>query len=596
MANTTAVGADALLSFVIDAPSSVTNIGHPGLDNTPVADPVAAPTYTAGTTGTITGTPLYKFSWVVAGFETGPSPASTGTALSAKKAELDDVANCPDDRCTEKKIYRSEDGGTSYAWIGSIYDNVTETFSDNLAFGSALIDTKKKPRAASQIGNWYLKFAEPDSFQAEANYAEIQTNQLSGNSARGRSTPGLVTVPVQVVGALKAGLAIPMFSALYGKPTVAAVTSTPLTKYTFNSSTAKTDPRSLTALAYKGGTIPPEFLYGLVGTQMQMNIAGNALAMDTFTLAGNHHSVCGVGTEETGGSTYNGCLVSRGVRQDSGYASDFFVKITVGPTAGTFKVKMKVGALSAYGSTQYTVYYDVSTKKQIKGGTQVSEWFDAYDENDLPLGADSCENRLPFQLMFTGDVTGLALNDEFKVATSALIPGGTGTGYTGVPLHKLIGCRFGAANVTLKKNGSYLDCQGAQLTFAAPKAPINSLGPEARTASDFVDSGFYTGTAQITRRYNSREFEKALQKNDRVSLEILLEGGRIHLTPGTPSTNREYVKITFNQMAVSNTQSNVAGPSFINETINLTAEQPDDTDLNFCDVEIVSSENWQYLA
>ena len=293
-------------------------------------------------------------------------------------------------------------------------------------------------------------------------------------------------------------------------------------------------------------------------------------------------------------ASYKGSLVARGKRVDSLAAtSALYVKVTSSAAAGTFAVKFKVGSGASYSGSAVTCYYDTTTGKMMQGGSQATDWLEAQNEAGVNLGADSGENRAPFEILFTGDCSGLTSNDEFQVPCVALIPGATATAaYTGAPPRMILTPRFGAAMAFAKKAGAAVEAQTFDLTLVAPKKPIYSLGSTGRFAIDFADDGYYTAKAQMTRRFNSRSYEAVLQADQRVTLEFLLQGERIPTAPGTLSAFRESLSFYFPQARVSSVKSPVPGPGLVTETIELDPEQPDDSSLAFCTVTIYTRQNW----
>lgn len=596
-----ALGAEALVGWVIDAPSAPDssglaryNVGIPGFNPVTVTDPASPPSSAAGSSGSITGTVVHYFSFIVDGQESAPSAGSTPLVLSAKKASLTSVSVCSDARCTERRLYRSHDGGVTKYWIGGIYDNTTTTFTDDLAIDSAAIDYTRTPKSVSEIGaNYGFAFARVNTIDAQPTYGVIQPTELTGKAGIARAFPGQITVPTTVNDAMRASVAVAFLTSLFGKPTRTQMAGAPVYKFVWSSDTARLNPRSLTELHYKGGQIPPEFLFGLFATQMQLKASGGAIVTDAVTLAGIHHGLAGIGTVSVGGTTYTGKLVARGKRVDPKAATDaLYVKVTTAPAAGTFALKFKVGSGATYTGSAVTCYYDTSSKKMIRGGSQVSDWLEAQDEAGLNLGADTGENRAPFEILFAGDVTGLALNDEYVVPLVALIPGATvAANFTQQAPRFMITPRFGPAHAYAKRGGSVVEAQTFDLTLTAPKQAIYSLGPDGRIPVDFADNGYFQGKAQLTRRYSSREYEAILQADQRATLEFLLQGERIQSAPGVFSTYRESISFYFPQARVNSVKAPVTGPGLVTETVELDPEQPDDASLPFVTVTLYTRQD-----
>jgi hypothetical protein len=591
-------GADALLGIAIDAPSDLFQCGHPGLDDRLVAAPAVKLTAGDGGAGSISGSILYYYSHIVAGFETTLSPASDALVITSKNAALSDILVSADARCTMRKLYRSHDGGTTKYWLANIYDNTSTTYTDSLAVTSTLIDTTRVPRTTNETsGNNMLTFVRCDSYDLESGYGILASNELAGGAGASRAYPGPITVGGTVKGAIRSGSIVPFLTALYGAPTVSRA-GLPVISYTWTATTARlaASARSLTALTFKGGSLSPEILYGLMADTIDLSIDGGKIADDTVKLVGQQSSISGVATKHAG-TGYTGTLVARGVRGDAAYATtDLYVKVTTAPTTGTFAVKYTMGSSGTYTGSAHTLYYDLVSKKQTKGGTQQSDWAEAFDDSGVALGFDAGENRVPYQILFTGDVTTLSLNDEFIVPVTALIPGGTGTGYTAVPVHMPLPPRFGPAHVTILQGGTPLEALNATVKLGGPKEPYRCLGKEARIVLDLERGGFFTGQVTISRRYNDRTWENILRRDTRAAVVVKAEGERILSQPGTYSAVRETLQITYPQMRVTDAKSPVGGAGWILEAVTLDAEQPDDSAQEFFTIVLYSSQDWQFLA
>jgi len=592
-----AIGSDALLGIKIDATSDRYSVGHPSLDPVPLAAPTAATT-AAGAAGLVTGTVFYRWSYILAGgFLTAPSVVSTTLTVATKHVTLTDLTNSADPRVIGKIIWRSHTSDTTgFYWIGTVPDNTTETFDDNTAVTSAFIDKLINPMpSATEVGNWGFAFLDQTQFNLDAEYAEQDIPALSGAAGKNRGIVGAITVKGTMQGAIRAGGSVPAISALAGTPVKVDDIASELTRtYSWAMSTSKDTPRSLTGLVYKGGSLRPELFFGLQASQLALTMQGGQVVNDTVTLVGLMHGLSGIGTHAS--ATYLGTVVTRGIRFDAArLTTPLMIKCSTGPSAGVIKFKTKISG--AY-TGEYTLYYDTTSKKQIKGGTQVSDWWEVLDETGVRVGSDT-ENRLPFELMFTGDLSTIALNDEFTIPLQMLIPKvGTGVSpYTGIG-HKFIKTpRNTGAHCFIKKDGVILESTQASLTLTSPKQLYVALGPEARFGLDIEYVDFATATIQISGRYQDRAWETILQESDRAEVVILLEGERILATaPGVFSTYRELLQFTFPQCKVTQVNAPVSGPARIVEQVTLMAEQPDDTSKDFCTILVQTSQDWDFPA
>jgi len=362
-------------------------------------------------------------------------------------------------------------------------------------------------------------------------------------------------------------------------------------RYVWNPSVSLLSPRSITAQWYKGGSIAPELLYGLFVPQYALTAAAGALVNEQATFAGQHHGLAGVSTVVSGSSGYTGVILCRGVRQDADKALPIFIKISTGPSAGTIGIKVETKASSpTYPGSEQTLYYNTTSKFQTKGGTQVSDWYEVLDENGGKLGADAA-NRAPFEILFTGDMSTLALNDEFKIETTQLIPSAaSGATYTQYAPTFVAGCRFTSAHTYLTINGSTVEVHNATANIAVPRVPYYAHGPEARFPLDMLRNGYITSQMQVARRYDARTYELLRWADTRVTGSIELRGPVI--VSGGTTTYREQLLISYNQLAITNTDSNVANMNWIPETVTLAAEQPDNgTDEPFT-VTLFTADDW----
>ncbi len=91
-----------------------------------------------GAAGTLTGTYTWKVAFTAANGEEGQaSNASTGVALSAQQGTVTAIPT-GDARTTGRNIYRKGGQLSSYYLVGSIGDNISTTYSDNMTDLAAL--------------------------------------------------------------------------------------------------------------------------------------------------------------------------------------------------------------------------------------------------------------------------------------------------------------------------------------------------------------------------------------------------------------------------------------------------------------------------
>lgn len=108
---------------------------------------------TEGTSGNVDGTVSYLVTFYVTdtGQESVPFPLTDAVSITvtSKAVELSGIPISSDSQVTARRIYRTTDGGalTSAQLVGTISDNTTTIYTDNIADGSlgAIIDLAKDP-------------------------------------------------------------------------------------------------------------------------------------------------------------------------------------------------------------------------------------------------------------------------------------------------------------------------------------------------------------------------------------------------------------------------------------------------------------------
>ena len=300
----------------------------------------------------------------------------------------------------------------SEALLGVALDATSDTFNVG------------QPALTVAGDNYGFRFLRPDSFNLGATYETVEPSELTGSAFRGSNTPGAINVGGTVTGSIRTGSAVPVCYSMFGTAAKTELTASYAYQYVWTTA-GKNYPRSLTHLIHKGGSLTPEVLYGQFADQWQMSVEGDMPGTDTVTFVGHHHTTQGIGYQVAGTGTFAGTLLAYGVRADAKAVTDgLWCKVTSAPLAGVFKVKMKTGNATTYDGTEVTLAYDTTSKKQIQTGTQVTDRFVALDESDGSLGLDTCSSKMDVGLLFSGgDITTLALNDEFFVNWKALIPG-----------------------------------------------------------------------------------------------------------------------------------------------------------------------------
>jgi len=300
----------------------------------------------------------------------------------------------------------------SEALLGIALDGTSDTFNVG------------QPALTQAADNYGFRFLRPDSFNLGATYGTVEPSELTGSAFRGANTPSGINVAGNIVDSIRTGSAVPAAYACFGTAAKTELVADYAYQYVWTTA-SKNSPRSLTALIQKGGSLTPELLYGIFGSQWQMSVEGDMPGKDTLTLMGHHHTTQGIGYQVKGTGVFAGVLLAYGIRADSAALTDgLWVKVTTAPTTGGFGVKMKVGNATTYDGDEVSCYYNTTSAKQAHGGSQTTDRFVALNEDDATLGLDTCSSKMDVGLLFTGgSITDLALNDEFYVPPTALIPG-----------------------------------------------------------------------------------------------------------------------------------------------------------------------------
>ena len=395
----------------------------------------------------------------------------------------------------------------------------------------------------------------------------VTPEELTGNAGAPAALPGRIMRPLDLPMSLRTSGLIPIMATCLGNPTKAQDGANSAWSYTYTAKDGTGDAVSMWGLFHKGGATTPlafararfnELAFETSGQEMTLNAKGMA-CLDT------EHGIGVVGGSNTG--TYTAHLpVIMGDRMDANRVTDtLYVKVSAAPSTGTFKLKVKLGG-GSYSTVESTVYYDTSSKNQ-------TAWAELFTDSGA-LGADECEHRGQVLIFFPGDVTGLALNDEFSFPAVCQIPGTAAQGGdTTVARTQISGCRFGPAHITLKKGTSSadtaVDFESGAFTLSREITPAFTHGAGARNPYDMDVTGYVNFGLEIDRRFDSRTYERLMRTNDRYVMQVLLEAQVI----GGGSTWRETVQMDFPQVRVDKSASPLSGPGITKEKVSFVVEQ-----------------------
>lgn len=602
-----AVGAQALIGVTLDGRAPNSSLGQPTFRRSVVANPSVALTATAsGDPGDMVGQFRYAYYWCRQGlsglglFRTALSPWTAAVdADSIVSIALSVIAN-GGTGVSEKGIVRQWRASSAADWgpshvCGRIYDNTTTTFTDLAPANSLLypIDLHETGPTSNETGtNGEAVFLEPDSFDVNADAGVIARKALSGLSGPLRSLPGDFSFPVGFKSTAQPGLLAVLFTFLLGEPTIAREAASPARRLTFAPTSRRRKVRTGSFGAYEGGAGRPIRVYQAVGTELTIDSKmGQDVEID-FKAQGAIFSTSDFGAVET--QTGTGELpVLMGVRGDVNRETLDASVLVVSEATNLMVIKARTDA-EAYGDETSTVTLDATTHKQTRGSSDHSDRVKLVDSvTGQSLGFDAGSNRRPLLVLFPGDCTLHAADDEFSFAREIPIPdvydaanptGPSDDGsYTGAPVVKLRGpCFFTAAHANVSYgDGSTpdvtLDAKGVQIKITAPGLMAHSLGAEANFANFAHTGGEIQLMVTLSRDNVSRLFRRKLEADEQVSFRLHLEGPPIVKQPGVLSAFREEVKLTMSYASIVDSKSPVAGAGLNPETISFLATQPLDS-------------------
>lgn len=97
----------------------------------------SAPTVAEGSAGNVTGTNLkWRITFVTADGETEGGDVSSALSPSSKQIALTAIPVSPERTVTARKVYRLDTSTGTYKLVGTISDNVTTTYTDDVATAS----------------------------------------------------------------------------------------------------------------------------------------------------------------------------------------------------------------------------------------------------------------------------------------------------------------------------------------------------------------------------------------------------------------------------------------------------------------------------
>lgn len=594
-----AQGSNVLIGILPDEViSDAGACGHPHPVLEVIADS-AAPTTALGASGNLTGTFIHYIVFLTYSGRTALGTGSTPLVCTSDIAELSVIPVPTSTEVYGKEIWRSDLVHTTPYLVGTIYDNTTTTFSDNLAADDASLDFNTTAPAFNQTGKnaGFVYLQEPEASALDAEYKYIQSKGLTGGAGQPPAAPGDILASVVFKHAFETGIASAVTAAHLGKPSVITHNADGTNQYDWNPSLSKFDGMSLTGQLVEGRPIRPEIFPQIVFSEIDCAVKGGALVELAPKGEATHHTVYGMPEiTSTPNAAYTSAPMLKGnnrvdtLYDTAGVTADLFVKVTTAPSAGLMVIKCKRGSASSYGSTVCNVYYDTSApKKQIQYGSQPSEWVELVDSNTgLRYGGDTNELRRPLLICFPGDISTIPLNSEwkFRANVNALIPGAGSTPgtpdswYTGFAPRHLFGPRFSNTHATcyfgegaLSTPSTYLPTEDFKWKTVSALKRVSPDGKEAAHAIDQDRTGYLAFQLDVERRYVDRRWKKSQEQDLRVSVKVLLEGENPLVQPGVRSVNRLTYQVLSVQMRIDKTAAPIPGPDVLMNPTSFIAEQ-----------------------
>ena len=507
---------------------------------------------------------------------------AAGTTLSAKIGALSVIPTSADAKCDRRLIERGtvgSDGTVTWAICGTIYSATTPTvFSDNVA---ALDASYVTPSVNMTGANGGFVALEPDSSDLAPDFGLMPVAAMKGSAGKPRNIPGGIKIGGAPKITQRNADLFPFLTTGAGKPdSITRVASEPTVISVWNATTARRTPRSMTGLVYEGSPdVSPTMLYDLVTEEIQFAFANGKITEVTPKLVGCNYGICGWGVKVSGTGTWKGTFVLLGQRYDALAATDAIrFKITAALASHAIQGKITRGSGGAYTGATYTIHTDPTSERQMPYGAQQGDGIEIADEAGYLLGADVGSNRQPLLLLATAPITaGLLVDDVYEFAPTIPIPGTGAAPYSGFPAFVQRAPRLTDAHVAIYKDGTLIEATSGTLTLKWPRKEVTSLGPTARNLNDLPYEGFSEVDLSLVRYLDGTDYRQTQRTDGRAAFQVLMQGERIPVNPGVLSTYREGLSVVVPQMAYTSVKTPVPGQVLVVETINASAEQPDNT-------------------
>ncbi len=356
-------------------------------------------------------------------------------------------------------------------------------------------------------------------------------------------------------------------ASMLGEPTVTQDGTDPAWQYVFPLTDDPDLSVSLWDLFHKAGSTYPVLVRGVRINEITVDAperGESALSAKGLACGWTEH---GIGEQDAANTGTNPCgLALSGPRTDTNkYTDALKFKVSRTVSGGGLRLKVALGA-GAYSTAEI----DVSTAAAT--GFQTA-FFEVVDDSG-PLGLDDCEDGLePLMAFIGGDLRLLAIDDVLSSPALLQIPGDA-SGETGLARTSLSGPRFGPATIVFKYGTSTastdLVFEVGTFKLSRTIAPAIGKGRNARNPYDLDGTDYLVIEADLTRRMDSREWERFQTLGQRIVGELRFDGC---LISGSSSGWRESLVITLPQLRPDDVQSPIANSGNIKETIKVAAER-----------------------
>lgn len=475
--------------------------------------------------------------------------------------------------------------------IKTNWNATSTTFSDSTPVGSE--DTAVIVPAADQTAaNYGFEF---HRFEPGTNFKRvdmlIHPTELTGAQGEPSTAAGDVDWIHNIDEAVRTSTLLMSIASFGGVPvSFTQATNKPEWTAVFEPSDLPENSFSYDAMYYKGGSVAPEFHLGVKESEIDFTFSAKKELMRKSKAMGTGGSVHSIAERTTIGGSYTGTGYLCG---DAGRTfTTIAVKVSTGPSAGVLYVKFSIDG-GSYTTTAYPVYYDTTSGRQIRGGSNQNYFIEMFDTSLLALGIDDTVTGTlrPLLFAFSGDLTGLQANDivtfkpaaKFPAVYSAAHPTGPsddGT-YTGHLRRVIDSALFTLTRVEILTGGAnvapsnLLAFNVGSHKLSRPYQVVREAGRFGAYPQDVDVFGKIMGELDTERRYTDRSIEQALRRGQRYGLQLQFVGAPIRTNPGVYGAVEKIV-IYYPNAEVESTDSVVGSDKVVDEKTKWKVKQSSD--------------------